>query len=440
MVEVVKPPRAPVSTPQGLPDQGRIVDKLHKLDRELLDLEKQRKGGLGSRPPRVPGTGGLNQFRKGPSPQTGFKWGRIGVAGGLLISVANPFGGFENYLRPFVAPLFPQGEFGRDVGLICFVSACSPVSGVVGVKASNNCVPLTPQCPFGTVFPPINMGNSYKQAGDAQFGFEGWEQFFPYANLVYIKTTFTPGYFVHEVQLVSPGLDVGMRPGPLLIPVANLAEGYRVVNPNALPKQRPDEEGDHAEPRTRTQTENRAQRSAVTKKFVTVFTGRRGPPTRRPERRVPRPGPKNERKLQFSSLGAYRVVMGAIDTITESQDFIRAIYKALPCSVRAGQWKSGPKGGRYFQRAKGKKGKYDSVGQLDQIARNFDKIDWSTAMLNVVENQVEDAVIGMQNRMLGDALGARQSWSNYARFKGIQKEFREVSRKAALSKGGRGKC
>lgn len=435
---VDRPPVKEVSPPKGRSDPGRIVDRLHKLDRDLLDMEK-RKGPLGSKPPRTPGTGGLKQFRKGPSPQTDLKWGRVAVAGGLVFAVANPFGGFENYLRPFVAPLFPQGAFGRDVGLICFQSACTPVSGVVAVKASNNCVPLTPQCPFGTVSYPLNAANSYKQAGDAQFGFDGWEQFFPYANLIYIKTTFTPGYFVHEVQLVNPGLNVGTRPGPLLVSPHTLAEGYRVVNPNLLKNQKPDEELKN-DPKSEPKTEEKLQRSGLRKQYVTLFIANR-PPTRFTRPRVlPRPGPKKEAKVQFSSFAAYRIVMGAIDTYTESQDFVRAIYKALPCSVRGGAWKSGPKGGRYFKRAPGKKHRFDTAGQMDTLAKNWDKIDWTQASLNIVENQVEDQLIGMQNKFLADVMGARRSWNDYAKFKGLQKEFRLLSAEIAAQSPARGMC
>lgn len=437
MVTVGTPPAPVVSVSEVGADPARLVERFHEIDKRMQDLSSPRKGKQGSRPPR-PSRFGSARTRASPKPQPGFKWGRIGLASGLAFSVANPFGGFDGFWRPIIAPLLPGGVFGRDEGLICYVSPCDFISSVVAVKAGNTCVPRTPQCPFGSVTYPSDAAGSYKAAGDAEFGYENWEADFPFANLIYIKTSFTPGFFVHEVQEMLPGTNVGVLPGPVLLMPGQVALGSIVPNPNLLPRQQPETKTDpKAEPKTQTQP----QRSSRNRRRITVILenriNRRTSPA--PVTRFPGP-PKNDRKVQFSSFGAYRIVMGAIDTYTESQDLVRAIYRGLPCAVRSGSWKSGPKGGKYFVRSPGKKHRFDTRGQMETLAKHWDKVDISRAFMNVVENQVEDAVIGQQSRFMSDSLRARQSWDKYAKFKVLQADFRRLSEEARAGAPSRHRC
>lgn len=126
-------------------------------------------------------------------------------------------------------------------------------------------------------------------------------------------------------------------------------------------------------------------------------------------RRPPRRGEK-EKKLRFGHTAVWRIFSFAMNLFTESQDFIRAIWKALPDEYRAA-------------------GRYDTVTQLEQIFEHFDQIVWTEAVWNVIANQIEDWIIGKMNR--NATLGAEElgiywqyrSFMSQMRFSPRSREF-----------------
>lgn len=409
------------ANPTGVVEQmGRMLER----GRDFI-AEGQEPPGRGSGPRNR--SFALRRRDMGPQP----KWKPLRFIGaGSALAIANPFGWEGLNINPIIAPLFPAGFFGRDLGLICHTSVCAPLAGPFYVKASNICTPTrTPQCPFGSVaLVPGTYWNTYKEAVDAEFS--GNTIAFPYAHILYIKGGVGPGYYVHEVQLVQQGYDLGMRLAPLLLPASQLAIGFVSPNPNLLGNQMPDAKHDinTPAPKLDPKTETRLGRSVRTKIFTMSGVKSRPPTTAYAPIGVPRA--KRETKLQFSSFAAYRVVMAAIDAYTESQDFIRAIYGAIPCKHRVGEWRSGPKGGKFFRPGGAKCHRFDTQCQARALDKHFNEINWDAALLNVVANQYEDAVIGMQNKFLADTMGARKSWNRYAQFKGLQRDMRALQENA----------
>lgn len=413
-----------------------VEDAGRSLERAKPFIDERGRIRRGELPP-----GGETALRrKPPSGVPRLKWGRIAVAGGLLVAATNPFGAFPvpPAWNPFIgplAPLLPSGAFG-DFGLICYQSPCTPFSGPWYVKAGNTCVPRTPQCPFGGTLVDGTYWSDYVTAVNAEFGgdFAG----FPFANIIYFKTDFSAGYFVHEVVEVLPDLNVGIRPGPL--PAIDVAIGYHKPNPNLVPVQWPDLSGPTPDLQQRLSEDQKAEERMARRRRITVIT--RNAVTRPPPRFTPprRPDPRKtkETKIKFGSIAAYRYVMAAIDFITESQDAINAVYEALPCAIRVGSWKSGPQGGRYFKPGAGKCSKFNTTCRLTQLQKHWDRVDWDTAALNLVANQLQDAYIGMTDRLLEDSLRARSSWNNYAKFKGLQRELRDIQDRVNAERRARG--
>lgn len=415
---------------------GALVEEIGDLLSEREQLLRDLKMRLRSQTPKgaeMEDRPKKRQFEKPGRPVTRttppqLRWGRIVGAGLVAGAVLDPYGGIN--LQPIISPLFPQGYFGRDIGAICYVSPCTPTAGPFYVKARNTCAaPATPQCPFGSlVLAPDTYADTYLADVARQ---ESDIFALPFAHILYFKTSATPGYFVHEIQEMNLVSDTGNRLSPLLLPASKLAIGFVQVNPNLLRNQKPDVEvktetrdkRDHARSR-----ESRGGRMGSKRVLITDrrITRPRGPPRQRAPIRAPLQ-PHKETKLQFSGLAVYRTIMGAIDWYTESQDFVRAIYNALPCALIAGNWKTGPKGGRFFKPSANKAHHFDTRKQLEVLNKNWRDVDWQRALLNLLENHVEDAVIGQQSRALGDALKARGSWNNYAKFKGIQRDLRAAS-------------
>lgn len=433
---VVSPQGQPKEGPQGRSDPTGLVeqvdDVLSRARKEGLDLSREgleREGSKGSGP-----RDRSYRQRRRPGPKPKLKWGRIGGAG-LALSIANPFGWNIGIPPIRLAPITGPGVYGRDEGLICYTSACTPTIGPVGVEAHNVCASAFPHCPFGTVGEPTGMRSSYLESWTLDYA---QNPFYEYAVIYYIKGGIAPGYYSHEVQQVLNGTDVGIRPFPLLMVEADIAPfTMQPSNLNERPNQKPDPR-EEAKPKPDAKTETKPDG----KRRVTTFS--KGSVKREPPRWpgvVPpqRPGPGvKERKLQFGSLAAYRAVMGAIDAITETQDFVRALYDGLPCSTRVGSWRSGPAGGRYFKRGEGKCGKYDTDCQGKAIERHWNEMDWENALLNVLANQLQDAAIGMSDRYLENQMNARGKWNNYAKFKGLQREIRTLTDRVAAEKRKRG--
>lgn len=106
---------------------------------------------------------------------------------------------------------------------------------------------------------------------------------------------------------------------------------------------------------------------------VNVTNQKRGPAhVRRP------PGRRTkERKLILSLTGAAAIPM---NLVTESLDFVNALYEALPQRYRY-------------------RGKSDQQHRIEAVYRHFDKIEIDKAIKNLVVNQVQDAVIGKIGRL-----------------------------------------
>ena len=78
-----------------------------------------------------------------------------------------------------------------------------------------------------------------------------------------------------------------------------------------------------------------------------------------------------------------------IDTITETKDFVDAIYKAVPKKCRVANRKRGPRGGLLGA---------TPLEKALTIYKCFDGIDWDLAWRYVVANAIEDLVFGQLSR------------------------------------------
>lgn len=104
------------------------------------------------------------------------------------------------------------------------------------------------------------------------------------------------------------------------------------------------------------------------------------PPTGNPS--PPGPGVK-ERKSKFSGSAWYQLFDTILHYYTETQDFIRAFYNALPDALQNCHH-------------------FDSQCQLEQLYDNIEELDVNEALLNLVQNEVEDTIIGALNSALAD--------------------------------------
>lgn len=97
--------------------------------------------------------------------------------------------------------------------------------------------------------------------------------------------------------------------------------------------------------------------------------------------RPPRSG-ERERKGKAKGVTAFRVIGGAFGALTEVNDAIGALHKALPPKYRA----------RSFH--KGRPVKPSWRKQWAAVYQNYDKIDLNTALVELIKNQIEDKIIG----------------------------------------------
>lgn len=110
--------------------------------------------------------------------------------------------------------------------------------------------------------------------------------------------------------------------------------------------------------------------------------------TTRPRPGPRRPGPRvREKKIKVA--GVFDLLFGSV---TESMDFIAALYKALP-------WCKRPVGFVGPQK------------QAQALYDNWEYINWREAMANLVENQIEDHVIGL----IGQQTGQLSNRAGYTR-------------------------
>lgn len=95
-----------------------------------------------------------------------------------------------------------------------------------------------------------------------------------------------------------------------------------------------------------------------------------------------------ERKMAFDRTknAAFRTGDALINLITESGDFIDAIYKALPKELRK----------KHFKALDGNVSDYDKAVA---IWKNFDKVDAGEAVANLGENAAKDSIVGKYSKM-----------------------------------------
>ena len=111
-----------------------------------------------------------------------------------------------------------------------------------------------------------------------------------------------------------------------------------------------------------------------------------GPPSITQSTHVWRPGGRTERKLRMNTRAATLIVFGAL---TEAYDFIRSLHDALPKHLRKSRtWRD--QQGQWHAR------RMDSM--LRDLYANWEHVQLPKALVGVILNQLEDAVIGATMR------------------------------------------
>ncbi|QXP07813.1 MAG: hypothetical protein [Arizlama microvirus] len=129
---------------------------------------------------------------------------------------------------------------------------------------------------------------------------------------------------------------------------------------------------------------------------VTITPGRPPGLSVRPAAR-PKPPGRDVKERKFNGPGGaarlgYVLAVSAFDKVTEAQDFIDAVFEALPDSIQA----------RYGDRPQ---------DRVQAIWNHADQLDVAQAITNVLLNQAEDFIIGGSQGLAGDRLdsvGARR--------------------------------
>lgn len=135
------------------------------------------------------------------------------------------------------------------------------------------------------------------------------------------------------------------------------------------------------------------------------------PPGEHP-REPPGPGTK-EKKGTIGGGLAGKWLQGLdkiINTYTESDDFIAAVYKALPWEIR--RWRG--RDGVWRDRDIG------SQQRLERIYANLGKLSLSKAIKEVAENHGTDAAYGGIGKAMGGAIGKAAGTGYYSGLRGLQ--------------------
>ena len=105
------------------------------------------------------------------------------------------------------------------------------------------------------------------------------------------------------------------------------------------------------------------------------------------------PGNRTKEKKGIANVppGLLSVLLGQI---TEANDYVKAVYKALPANVR--RWKG--RDGRWRDHD------ITPQDQLQRIWENADKLDVGEVVKNLVANEIEDRILGRVGRNLRDAI------------------------------------
>lgn len=128
-----------------------------------------------------------------------------------------------------------------------------------------------------------------------------------------------------------------------------------------------------------------------------------------------RPAPSvKERKVRIKgAFAGYYKAMSLYGKYTEAQDFINALYKALPASAKV-RWATT----RYYRWDKKLKRKVPVYGirykptqaeKLQALLRHWDKMDPRKAARNLLVQEYEDLVVGIQGQLLRESNIAAQS-------------------------------
>lgn len=108
-----------------------------------------------------------------------------------------------------------------------------------------------------------------------------------------------------------------------------------------------------------------------------------------------KPGSRTRERKFIANIAARSILGKMIGGVTESLDFINAIWEALPPANRTGQRmiKRGKRAGEYVQAFAP-----TPNDKLRDIYRGWDKIDVEAAIRNVILEQLEDALYGRLGR------------------------------------------
>ena len=108
-----------------------------------------------------------------------------------------------------------------------------------------------------------------------------------------------------------------------------------------------------------------------------------------------KPGSRTRERKFIANIAARSILGKMIGGVTESLDFINAIWEALPPANRTGQrmTKRGKRAGEYVQAFAP-----TPNDKLRDIYRGWDKIDVEAAIRNVILEQLEDALYGRLGR------------------------------------------
>lgn len=186
-----------------------------------------------------------------------------------------------------------------------------------------------------------------------------------------------------------PGSGVGVSPGTSVPTVP----GVPAVPPGVDPGPRPDE-------------------------WQWVPPGEETLPAPTPHARVPPPRGTKETKVRSRSARLGKAIYDALDYVSEKAEIVDALYEALPEDVKK-RWSKGRSDKRGMVDSFGQYGVGGADWKLQALWHNWHKIDAAQAIRNVVQNHVEDSIIGRGQRYLPSNtvnafnvdLGDGKSWS-----------------------------
>ena len=132
---------------------------------------------------------------------------------------------------------------------------------------------------------------------------------------------------------------------------------------------------------------------------VPVVPGPVSPTPRQP------PGPgTSERKVRLRYRGVVRAIRFAVGTVTEYLDVLAALYGALPKQYRPGYYRLHRKDGSTYWV---KRWNPSVIQRAEAVWKHLDKIDMTDALGNIVQNEIEDQLIGRANRSITRNLPGR---------------------------------